>query len=164
MNELNNKLNEKRTEASNRTFFALITVPTGERFVGKVSEKAFSHWTLNKSKLIVEEPKRIDAIPVQDKSSGQIVGFSFSITPTYPAKTPQEKMVFDACGVELLEEITEDEDGHQRCEDRSGLFMPYLDMVSQWRNELSEIVLPPNKKIVTTGQLPPDGTIPFKKG
>ena len=145
-----------------RVYFAIITVPTGERFVGKLTEAAFSHWTLNKSKLIVDEPKRIDAIPVHEKHGGPIIGFSFSIVPTFPAKTPQEKMVFDACSVEMLEEITTDADGHQRCgEDKSGLFAPYIDMVEQWRNELSDIIMPPNKKIITTGRTP-DGTIPFR--
>lgn len=145
---------EEQENGAEQVWFALVEKPTGMYLLGQVTQKAFLGWMTNKCKLPIRYPKNLNAVPITQGE--KLVGFNFAVTPVYPAKTPQERIVVDACSVELLEEIIEDDDGNVRCADKSSLFGPYQDMIRQWEAELIGIVLPKKNVVSTSGSTPID--------
>jgi len=153
--------NETGKNEKQRNFFVLFEKPSGQQMLGKVSDQALSMWTLQKSHLVVQNPKRLDMTPIPDESGRQIKGFNFHVMPTFPAKTKQERMIFAATSIEVLGEITT-ENGDDYCTDESGLYAPYKNMIGQWQNELNQVQIPLKQNIITPGRTP-NAPIPFRR-
>jgi len=125
-------------------YFVLISLPSGEHVLGKVSDSAYVSWASNQMKLVVRDAKALYTVP--QKQGNKIVGFDFNYIPLYPEPTRQERLAIDATMVEILGEIETTDDVSYlvgNVPDRvNKMFNSYQDIVLQWRAEISGIALP----------------------
>lgn len=139
----------------------VLAVVGGNHIFGRVTQEAYDNWMSNKAKLIVKNPTLAVIQGVHDQRTKQLVGYNMSLGPVFPEKTRQELVAFEATVVEVLSEIELDEaSGNEYCRDQGEMFSNYADWVTQWRAEMSGIVIPGGKKIITGANEP----IPFKRG
>lgn len=164
METTENKEADSTSDKSEKLFFAMIGLPSGETVVGTLSERCLANWVLNKAKLVVKNPKKLSVSPKVENQ--RIVGYNVGILPTLPIKTPQDRITYDAASVEVIEEIYKDTEGNETCNDHSGLYSSYLDVITQWRMELSGLVCANGP--IPTGSEPSQGNVhnlfPGKKG
>jgi hypothetical protein len=139
-----------------KNFFVLAVVG-GNHLIGRVTEEDYEAWETNQKRLVLSNPVMVLLQAIEQ--DGQMAGYRMSMGPMVPYKTRQEKAVVDVMLLEILSEIeTDPVSNNLCCKDNADMFSGYLGFVDQWRAEISGIVIPGRKKIVTSSNV-----VPFPK-